>query len=173
MNKKSLTMLMLGALLAAMQVDAEVALGEINITLKGNIINTTCVVDADYDNQTIDLGSWPAQQLHPAGATSQPQEIVISLINCPLRVPTSISFFGNSVGDGLLALNDRSTATNVALQLRNERQAPLPLGQPGLEWEPLSDGRVVHGFWVNFIALTDNVTPGRVAADATFVINYP
>lgn len=173
MSIKFVTRLMLGALLVATQVKAAMSPGEINISLKGNIINTACVVDADFDNRTINLGSLTAEQLRPAGAVSARKDFVIRLINCPLGVPTSITLFGNTIGNGYLALNDSSTATNVALQFHSERNVTLPIGQPGKEWMPLSDGSVAHAFWVNFIALTDNVGPGRAVADATFVINYP
>jgi minor fimbrial subunit len=77
------------------------------------------------------------------------------------------------VHDGeLLALNETSRASNVAIEIRDRDKTRLPLRQASQEVSVDAEGNAVLQFYANYIATANNPQPGRADADATFVINY-
>nr|WP_232012409.1 fimbria assembly protein [Cedecea lapagei] len=163
-------MLALAAVHPAVKADSP--LGEINVELRGNIVDYTCVVETSSDNKTVKMGSWPTKQLRTAGSTTQAMPFNLKLTGCPPSGTASITFTGKNNGDGLLALNTASTAKNVAIELLDEDKTRLLLDNASKEMQVDANGDVTMRFWANYIATADNPDAGLANADATFLINY-
>lgn len=148
-------------------------LGEINIRLKGNVVDYTCVVQAQDSDKTVPLGSWSTKQLKGEGITTAQVPFTLRLTGCPPG-SASLTFAGNSPAghDQLLALNSGSTATQVAIELRDNDRQRLPLRQAGQPVEVDANGDAMLQFYANYISLAQAPTAGSANADATFVINY-
>ncbi len=171
--KRGFLALSMSAGLAAGAAWADSPLGEINIELRANVVDYSCYVETGDDNKTVQLGTWPTKQLRTAGSTTQSIPFTLKLNGCPPGA-ASITFSGKKA-DGnseLLALNDASGATNVAVELRNKDKTRLPLDRASQEVAVNANGDATLTFFANFIALADNPQPGKADADATFMINY-
>lgn len=148
-------------------------LGTINIELRGNVVDYSCYIQAGDDNKTVELGRWATKQLRNAGSVTQSIPFTLKLTGCPPGF-ASMTFSGSKAGNNpdLLALNGTSSATNVAVELRDESKTRLPLekASPGVKVD--ANGNVVLTFFANYIATSDNPGAGSANADATFVINY-
>ncbi|MGU4650757.1 fimbria assembly protein, partial [Escherichia coli] len=104
---------------------------------------------------------------------TQPMPFTLKLTGCPPGA-ASITFSGKTDGSdsGLLALNDASTANNVAVEIRDADKTRLALQQASQPVTVDAQGNAVLSFYANYIATADSPQPGRADADATFMINY-
>lgn len=154
-------------------VQAVTALGEINIEMHGNIVDFTCVAEGSDSDKVVKLGTWPTKQLRTAGSRTQPMPFTLKLTGCPPG-SASITFSGkvNGSDSGLLALNDGSTADNVAVEILDGDKTRLALQQASQPVTVDAQGNAELSFYANYIATADNPQPGRADADATFMINY-
>lgn len=152
---------------------AATALGEINIQMYGNIVDFTCVAEGSDSDKTVTLGTWPTKQLSTTGSRTQPMPFTLKLTGCPPGA-ASITFSGKADGsnNGLLALNDASTASNVAVEIRDADKTRLALQEASQSVAVDAQGNATLSFYANYIATADNPQPGRADADATFMINY-
>jgi len=152
---------------------AVTALGEINIEMYGNIVDFTCVAEGSDSDKIVKLGTWPTKQLRTAGSRTQPMPFTLKLTGCPPG-SASITFSGkvNGSDSGLLALNDGSTANNVAVEILDGDKTRLALQQASQPVTVDAQGNAELSFYANYIATADNPQPGRADADATFMINY-
>ncbi|AHE71485.1 fimbria assembly protein [Enterobacter ludwigii] len=164
----AMTLMMLHA-----SAQAATALGEINIQMYGNIVDFTCVAEGSDSDKTVTLGTWPTKQLSTTGSRTQPMPFTLKLTGCPPGA-ASITFSGKADGsnNGLLALNDASTASNVAVEIRDADKTRLALQQASQPVAVDAQGNATLSFYANYIATADNPQPGRADADATFMINY-
>lgn len=155
------------------QAQAETALGEINIQLYGNIVDFTCVAEGDDSNKTVTLGTWPTKQLSTTGSRTQPVPFTLKLTGCPPGA-ASVTFTGKVDGrdSSLLALNDASAASNVAVEIRDRDKTRLAMQKASQAVAIDAQGNAELSFYANYIATADNPQPGRADADATFMINY-
>jgi minor fimbrial subunit len=173
MHNLRLLAISLAAGLVAGSARADSPLGEINIELRGNVVDYSCYVETGDDNKTVQLGTWPTKQLRTTGSTTQSMPFTLKLNGCPPG-SASITFTGKKV-DGnpaLLALNDASSATSVAVELRDKDKTQLPLDQTSQDVPVDANGNASLTFFANYIAVADNPQPGQADADATFMINY-
>ncbi|WP_213131919.1 fimbria assembly protein [Citrobacter sp. FP75] len=151
---------------------ADTSLGEINIELRGNVVDFTCVVIAGDSNKYVDLGTWPTKQLKTSGDSTQPISFSLKLEGCPPG-SASITFSGTpAAGTTLLALDDTVMAQKVAIELRDSDRTRLPLEQASQKVAIDDNGNATLTFFANYIAIADGVQPGLARADATFMINY-
>lgn len=72
----------------------------------------------------------------------------------------------------MLALNDASTASRVAVEIRDADKSRLDLQQASQPVTVDAQGNATLSFYANYIATADNPQPGKADADATFMINY-
>lgn len=151
---------------------ADTSLGEINIELRGNVVDFTCAVIASDSNKYVDLGTWPTKQLKTSGDTTQPVPFSLKLEGCPPG-SASITFSGTpAAGTTLLALDNTAMAQKVAIELHDSDRTRLPLEQASQTVSIDENGNATLTFFANYIALADGVQPGLARADATFMINY-
>lgn len=149
------------------------ALGEINIVLYGNIVDFTCVAEGSDSDKSVTLGTWPTKQLSTTGSRTQAMPFTLKLTGCPPGA-ASVTFSGktDTHDPELLALNDASQASNVAVEIRDRDKTRLPLQQASQDVVVDAEGNAVLDFYANYIATANNPQPGRADADATFMINY-
>lgn len=154
-------------------VQAASPLGEINIELYGNIVDFTCVAEGSDSDKSVTLGTWPTKQLSTTGSRTQAMPFTLKLTGCPPGA-ASVTFSGktDTQDPELLALNDASQASNVAVEIRDRDKTCLPLQQASQDVEVDAQGNAVLNFYANYIATANNPQPGRADADATFMINY-
>jgi len=172
--RKTMLIVVMTLLGAPMQGSlAATPLGEINIELYGNIVDFTCVAEGSDSNKSVTLGTWPTKQLSTMGSRTQAMPFTLKLTGCPPGA-ASITFTGkvDTHDPQLLALNDGSQASNVAVEIRDQDKTRLPLQQASQEVVVDSQGNAVLAFYANYIATANNPQPGRADADATFMINY-
>lgn len=151
---------------------AATPLGEINIELRGNVVDFTCAVEAADSNKTVELGVWPTKQLRTTGSTTQPVAFTLRLTGCPPG-SASITFSGTPATDNaLLALSDSEMAKKVAIELSNKDHSRLALDSASQAVAVDDNGNVTLQFYARYIAIADNPQPGSANADATFTINY-
>lgn len=173
MHSLRLLAIFLVAGLGAGSARADSPLGEINIELRGNVVDYSCYVETGDDNKTVQLGTWPTKQLRTTGSTTQSMPFTLKLNGCPPG-SASITFTGKKIdgNPGLLALNGTSSATNVAVELRDKDKTQLPLDRASQDVPVDANGNASLTFFANYIAVADNPQPGKADADATFMINY-
>lgn len=154
------------------RAQADTALGEINIRLYGNIVDFTCVAEGSDSDKAVPLGTAHETAQHHRSRT-QPMPFTLKLTGCPPGA-ASITFSGKADGSnsGLLALNDASTASHVAVEIRDADKTRLALQQASQPVSVDAQGNATLSFYANYIATADNPQPGRADADATFMINY-
>ncbi|WP_439649873.1 fimbria assembly protein [Enterobacter soli] len=159
--------------MANVNAHAATALGEINIELYGHIVDFTCVAEGSDSDKTVTLGTWPTRQLKTAGSRTQAMPFTLKLTGCPPGA-ASITFSGKPDGSdsSLLALNDTSQASSVAVEIRDRDKTRLPLQQASQTVTVDAQGNAELAFYANYIATADNPQPGKADADATFMINY-
>ena len=167
------TLIVILLLLAQGSARANNSLGQVNIKLFGTIVDFTCVAEAGDSVKSVPLGRWATKQLSSAGSRTQEVPFSLKLQGCPPGA-ASITFSGKTdVHDGeLLALNETSRASNVAIEIRDRDKTRLPLRQASQQVNVDAQGNAVLQFYANYIATANNPQPGRADADATFVINY-
>lgn len=172
-RRNNALLILLFAGMVVSQAQADSPLGEVNIELRGNVVDFSCYVETADENKTVQLGRWPTKQLRTAGSTTQSMPFTLKLNGCPPGA-ASITFSGKqaSGNPGLLALIDESGATNVAVELLDKDKTRLPLEQASQDVAVDANGNAVLTFFANYIALADNPQPGLANADATFMINY-
>lgn len=161
------------ACLSSGSAKADTPLGEINIQLYGNVVDFTCVAEGSDSDKSVTLGTWPTKQLNTTGSRTQAMPFSLKLTGCPPG-SASITFSGKTDAQDpeLLALNDASQASNVAVEIRDRDKTRLPLQQASQDVEVDAQGEAVLDFYANYIATANNPQPGRADADATFMINY-
>lgn len=160
-------------LLTTLTVQAQTPLGEINIELRGNVVDFTCVAEVGDSNKTVQLGRWPTKQLQQAGNTTQEVPFTLKLTGCPPGA-ASITFSGtpDTQDSTLLGLNGNSQASRVAVEIRDKDRTRLPLEQASQDVVVDALGNATLQFFANYIAMANDPQPGVADADATFMINY-
>lgn len=73
----------IGCVLFSPLSQANSSLGEVNIELRGNVVDFTCAVVAGDSNKSVNLGTWPTKQLHAVGDATQPVAFSLKLEGCP------------------------------------------------------------------------------------------
>lgn len=152
---------------------ADTPLGQINIQLYGNIVDFTCVAEGSDSSKTVPLGTWPTKQISTTGSRTQAIPFSLKLTGCPPGA-ASVTFSGDAdaTDSQLLALNDTSQASHVAVEILDRDKTRLPLQQASREVNVDAQGNAELAFYANYIATANNPQPGRADADATFMINY-
>ncbi|KNC92881.1 fimbria assembly protein [Trabulsiella odontotermitis] len=160
-------------LITAQTAQATTPLGEINIELRGNVVDFTCVVEAGDSDKTVQLGRWPTKQLRQAGSTTSEIPFTLKLTGCPPG-SASITFSGtpDTQDSTLLKLNGNSQASNVAVEIRDKDRTRLPLEQASQAVAVDALGNATLQFFARYIATANDPQPGVADADATFMINY-
>lgn len=119
----------IGCVLFSPLSQANSSLGEVNIELRGNVVDFTCAVVAGDSNKSVNLGT-ADKQLHAAGDATQPVAFSLKLEGCPPG-SASITFSGTPApGTALLALADTAMAQNWRLKFAMAINVDCRLNRP-------------------------------------------
>lgn len=97
----------------------------------------------------------------------------ITLVNCRAE-NVSITFKGqaNKADSSLLALDESSTARNIAIELIDNNNKRLAIGQSSGNVKVSGIENPILHFFANYIATSSAITAGSANATANFVLNY-
>lgn len=148
-------------------------LGKINIRLTGNIVALSCEVDPADVNRTINLGDWATRQLAYPDGHSEAVDFAIKLTGCAAS-GVKLTFTGDadSSNSSLLALNDQSSATGVAVEIMDASHKRLPLNEEAERVAVDNNGNVSLNFAARYLSTDSKVTAGSANADSVFTLIY-
>lgn len=141
------------------------------VRLSGVIVDQACI--AENINSDVYLGRWSTRQISSVGARSQPVSFRLKLTGCP-QGPVSVSFTGptDELDRELLALNSKSQASGVAIEISDSSGLRLPLNNASQKVHADAQGNAELSFFANYIATRHFVSAGRANADVNFKIVY-
>jgi type 1 fimbria pilin len=144
----------------------------VNIKLSGRIVNLACTIEPLDVDKTINLGDWATKQLHYPGGYTRSMPFSIHLTQCT-GSGISVTFNGTkySGDDTLLALNEQSTASGVAVEIMDKDSKRIPIGETSSRFTVDSNGEAVLNFLARFVTVSEP-TAGTAYADSEFIITY-
>lgn len=174
---KKVSMISLGLLLAAAQVNAAAA-SDGTITFNGELDSQTCTVSVNGgdSSNSVTLPKVSTSLLQTAGQTAGSTRFTIGLSECSTQTGEVYAYFeqGASVNANG-RLNNTGTATNVDLQLLDSEENPLNAGSTDQSTSPvtatLNAGAATLSYAAQYFA-TAAATAGTVASSVTYSINY-
>ena len=174
MNKKISSMALAFAALAAAP-GAFAADGQIDFT--GNIIATTCVVNASAAKDfTVVLPTVASTTLASAGATAGRTGFEIEVSACTVETSVSTYFEPGlaTAASGNLSV-DAGGATNVELQLLNDAFQPIDLNAPaGMQNSQLVNlvgGEAIMNYYAQYMA-TGAASAGAANSRVQYTVQY-
>lgn len=147
-----------------------------NLKFSANIIESSCEVNTNSQNLTVELGRFATKDFLMPGSQSDPKYFEILLDNCTAE-NISIKFLGKSdeSNPDYLAVgkpNQSGGTNNVALKILNKDKTLLPLNKYAPEISPDSSNSTTIGFYATYISENGNVTAGNADATASFILQY-
>lgn len=169
--------LIMAWILACMNIHTAMAdLGEINIRLTGTVIALGCDVDPGDVDKPVVLGDWATKQLKKAGDHTHYIPFTIHLTGCSASgVTTAFTGSQDSVDHSLLALStndDGSSASGVGIQIMDNTQTRIPMGQDAPRAVVDDNGDVALNFYASYVATGNSILPGAANADTEFTLTY-
>ncbi len=143
------------------------------LTLKGTVIEQACTVDPSDENKMVELGEWSTRKISSPGGHSEPVDFTIKLTGCSAGGVT-LTFTGetDTNDNSLLALNNESTASGVAVEIMDSAHQRLPLNEESKPVDVDDNGNVRLNFSARYISTSDRVTAGTANADSLFTLSY-
>ncbi|MCT4702251.1 fimbrial protein [Enterobacteriaceae bacterium H20N1] len=154
--------------------------GQVQFT--GSITDTSCNIDTESANQTVDLGKWSSSYFGAAGTETTKTPFHIKVQDCPDSVTSvAVLFDGNhdATDKNMLAIDSgANAATGVAIELyeasRNQKinlgsvteEYPINAGSTG------NDGTADLTFYADYRSTADDVTVGDANGVANFNMVY-
>lgn len=159
-----------GGIFAALAHD-----GTMNIT--GTITDNTCVVSADSQNLTVEMGNVSSKQFYRAGAATRYEPFTIHLERCDAAASrVSITFIGtpNSVNSQLLAVTTQAqSAQGVGIGLYDSDKTLVPVNNlSGGTALTSRQANVTLPFFARYVADGSDVSAGAANATITFTLTY-
>lgn len=153
-------------------VQGKGALAEINIKLSGNIVALSCTVDSGDVDKTVSLGDWATKQLRYPSGHSEPVAFSIHLTGCTAS-GVALAFTGtrDATDNTLLALNDDSTATGVAVEIMDVSHKRITMGDSAERVVVDSQGDAVLNFSARYQTVAAP-SAGTADADSEFTLTY-
>ena len=148
------------------------ALAGVNIQLSGNIVALGCTVEPDDVNKVVNLGDWATKQLHYPYGHSEPVVFSIHLTGCSASGVT-LAFSGtkDATDNTLLALNDESTASGIAVEIMDASRNRINMGDSAQRVVVDSLGDAVLTFAACYRA-TATPSAGTAVAYSDFTLTY-
>ena len=174
---KRVVLLLLPLCLLSGTSRADTQIGTWNMTINGTVLPSSCDVDADSQNQTVQLGKISSSVFSSVGATSPNTPVSIKLTGCTNATGVKVTFSGNADADNpqLLALSDTggggTLATGVGVEVMNSDNTAIPLNSPSSQFT-LKDGDNTLSFLLHYKATKMPVTGGSATAVVYFDMSY-
>lgn len=159
---------------------AQAQIADGTITFTGEVLETTCVInagDTGSTNATVSLPSVLASALANMGRITgfTPFRIVVGSAAKPCNQQRMQAFFhpgGNVNASGFL--DNNGDARNVNVMLFNSQREPIYLNDNrGSETVPIENGVAELNFFGAYVTTTGGATPGSVLTSVEYTIVYP
>jgi type 1 fimbria pilin len=123
-------------------------------------------------NKTVNLGNWATKQLHYPLGHSEPVEFSIHLTGCSASGVT-LAFTGkrDTNDKTLLALNDDSTASGVAVEIMDATHHRINMGDYTQRVSVDSQGDANLDFSAEYVAIAPP-SSGTAYAESEFSLTY-
>ncbi|WP_380692179.1 fimbrial protein [Serratia marcescens] len=160
-----------GLLLACSGLTFSVSGADGSVDLEMRLVHGTCNLTADSKNMQVLLGNISRTELASIGAVSKPVSFTIKGTDCVPDMVTWFRFDGTTGEQDSFALNEESEAKGVGVQLLEDDgiQAKRPNTDSGYGTYSRDNGTFSQSYQVQYIALSDKVTPGT--ANVTTQLN--
>ncbi len=180
------------ALKASIALASIAALGSVHaadgtITFTGDVVTSTCTVEAGGSSLTVPLGSVSNKNLKAIGDKAGRTGFSVSVSGCATTgtgAPTQIGLAFepgasvNPVTNQLTAGTGADKATGVEIAVLNDKHEKILLGKPMVDSKSQfvtlsADGKATLNYSAEYVATSATVTPGKVAAALTYSLTYP
>lgn len=153
-------------------VQGKGALAKINIRLSGNIVALGCTVEPDDVDKTVTMGDWSEKELRYPSGHSDPVSFSIHLSGCTASGVT-LAFTGerDKTDNTLLAINDDSTASGVAVEIMDASHHRISMGASSQRVVVDSQGDAVLNFSARYLPVA-TPSAGTAYADSEFTLTY-
>lgn len=155
-----------------------------SITFTGSVVDAPCIIAQDSVDMTVDLGQTTIEYLN-TNNNSKPVNVNINLTNCALSgagadgadITKAAVTFSSSATDTtdptLLANTDSAGAQGIGVRLLNSDGSHVQLGTASEVPLQVSSSEQTLSFQADMENIPSiDVTPGAVAANATYIVNY-
>ena len=168
MFKKLVVML---SILPGMAVQAGTSTTTVNIS--GTVINASCDVDLESENQRVEMGDISPAEFPTQGATSSAQKFAVQLRVCSAsEVMTSFSGSAQDPADNsLLALSGDSPATGLAIQVLDDSGEAMDISRTHVTTLSGSNPRL--NYQLRYKSTADVVTTGDASGTLFMTFSYP
>ncbi|THD47444.1 adhesin [Enterobacteriaceae bacterium ML5] len=141
------------------------------LTMKGTVIEQSCIVSPSDINKVVNLGAWSVKQIQSVGH-SDAMPFKLQLSGCTAS-GVSINFQGNKSTDDntLLALSTGSTAKGVAIELTDEARHRIVVGENSPRIAIGRDGSVTLQYFARYVT-TSTPSAGTADADSVYTLTY-
>lgn len=149
-----------------------VTLSKVNLILSLTVVELSCNVSSADVNKTVELGDWSTKQLRPPNGHSEPVHFSIKLTGCS-AAGVALAFTGkkDSINNSLLALNEGSSASGVAIEIMDSAHKRLAMGDNASRVVVDNNGNATLDFSARYIS-TGTVVAGSANADSEFSLTY-
>nr|WP_313258139.1 fimbrial protein [Serratia bockelmannii] len=160
-----------GLLLAYSGLIFSVSGADGSVDLEVRLVHGTCSLTTDSKNMQVSLGNISRTELASIGTVSKPVSFTIKGTDCVPDMVTWFRFDGTTDEQDSFALNEGSEAKGVGVRLLEYDgiQAKRPNASSGYGTYSDGNGTFSQSYKVQYIALSDQVTPG--AANVTAQLN--
>lgn len=162
--------------ISAMSMAPMVNAADNEVTFVGSILDSTCTVNVNGGQSTIDLGGEPKSDFSNKGDVGAAKIFNIVLEGCPKGGPTKayIKFSGQTEGYVGWFKNTAtdSPAANVAVMVKQgDTVVEANDGNDAVDL-PVSGGDVTVNYSAQFVAVSEGVTSGAVSSTLTYNVSY-
>jgi type 1 fimbria pilin len=149
-------------------------LKEINLELSGTIKTWACGIMSAESEKNISLGKHSTKNLSSFGDRSVAVPIPLSLNSCPPNGTVNITITGSkdSINNELLALDNSSTAKNIAIEIRDQNKKRIPIGSNTIGLTADSTGNLSTVLYANYIVTKAQGEIGTANSKMQFSIEY-
>ena len=148
-----------------------------NMRFQGLVIAESCRVAVGDQQMTVKMGQISSNRLHAAGEDTQPVAFDIHLQDCSLAVSQRVGIAFRGVADGknpdVLSVGEGpGVATGIGIALFSDTGNLIALNTPSVYQIPLHPGPTSLHFVAKYRATGNQVTGGKVNAQAWFSLSY-
>ncbi|HCR3023301.1 MULTISPECIES: fimbrial protein [Serratia] len=146
----------------------------LDLSISGmKVIQKSCLVDLNYKNQTVNLGSPKRSEFNGVGSTAASSERNFSVVlQCQEdNIPVQVTFeaAGNSPGVGMIDIADGADAAKgVAVEVLDENRNPLTFSRP-INYHTAAEKEIRIPLMARY-KQTGAISPGQADAVMTFTI---
>lgn len=142
-----------------------------NLNIKALIFESGCTVVATNNNIDVKLGKWATSSVKNVGDRTRSIPFSVQLKDCGTSISVSFNGAADLKQPELLALEQGTTAKNVAVEILDQNLKRVPVNTLTIPIKT-TNSSVTLNFFANYYTTQANVTAGSANAVANLVISY-